>query len=45
MFHRRLLRVGQLHLVEDGDTIDINIPDRAINLKVSDDVLKREGML
>ena len=31
---------GAIALVEDGDTIDINIPDRAINLKVSDDVLK-----
>jgi dihydroxy-acid dehydratase len=31
---------GAIALVEDGDTIDINIPDRAINLKVSDDVLQ-----
>ena len=33
---------GAIALVEDGDTIDINIPDRAINLKVSDDVLQEE---
>ena len=37
---------GAIALVEDGDTIDINIPDRAINLKVSDDVLqeRRDAM-
>ncbi|MDC0285764.1 dihydroxy-acid dehydratase [Candidatus Poseidoniaceae archaeon] len=32
---------GAIALVEDGDSIDINIPDRAINLKVSDDVLQK----
>ncbi|MDA8869381.1 dihydroxy-acid dehydratase [Methylophilaceae bacterium] len=37
---------GAIALVEDGDTIDINIPDRAINLKVSDYVLqeRRDAM-
>ena len=37
---------GAIALVEDGDTIDINIPDRTINLKVSDDVLqeRRDAM-
>ena len=37
---------GAIALVEDGDTIDINIPDRVINLKVSDDVLqeRRDAM-
>ena len=37
---------GAIALVEDGDTIEINIPDRAINLKVSDDVLqeRRDAM-
>ena len=37
---------GAIALVEDGDTIDINIPNRAINLKVSDDVLqeRRDAM-
>ena len=37
---------GAIALVEDGDIIDINIPDRTIDLKVSNDVLqeRRDAM-
>ncbi|MDE5594439.1 MAG: dihydroxy-acid dehydratase, partial [Muribaculaceae bacterium] len=30
---------GEIGLVRDGDIIDIDIPSRTINLRVSDDVL------
>ncbi len=38
---------GLIGLVEDGDTIEIDIPRRAINLKVSDEVIagRHAGML
>ena len=32
---------GAIALIEDGDTIEINIPERSINLKISDDELKQ----
>ena len=31
---------GNLALVEEGDTIEINIPERALNLKISDEEMK-----
>jgi dihydroxy-acid dehydratase len=31
---------GEIALVRDGDTIDIDIPSRSINLRISDDQLK-----
>ncbi len=36
MFHPKQLRVGAIGLVRNGDIIEIDIPNRSINVKLSD---------
>lgn len=36
---------GEIALVRDGDTIEIDIPERKINLRIGDDVLKERRKL
>jgi len=42
MFHQRLMDGGPLAIVQDKDMIEINIPKRKLNIKISEAEIKKD---